>query len=46
MDSKKGSGVVYFFDSGTKTLVGKISVSKSDKELAEAMTAAKKAVKQ
>lgn len=42
MAEYKGTGVAYFFDSDTKTLVHKISVSKSDEKLAEAMNKAKK----
>jgi len=36
------TGVVYFFNSETKTLISQISVAKSDKELAAALTTAKK----
>jgi len=39
------TGVVYFFNSETKTLISQISVAKSDKELAEALTTAKKGLK-
>lgn len=43
--SLKNTGVAYFFDSKTKALISQISLSKSDKELAESLTAAKSAVK-
>ncbi len=40
----KGTGMVYFFDAKTKTLISKISIAKSDKELADAMLSAKKGI--
>jgi thiol:disulfide interchange protein len=42
MAAYKGTGVAYFFDADTKTLVHQISVAKSNEELAEAMNKAKK----
>lgn len=41
----KGTGVAYFFNANTKTLISQISVAKSNEELASACDAAKKAVK-
>jgi hypothetical protein len=41
----KSTGVAYFFNAETKELISQVSVSKSDEELAEALKAAKKAVK-
>jgi thiol:disulfide interchange protein len=41
MAENKGTGVVYFFDADTKKLISKISVAKSNEELAEALTTAK-----
>lgn len=38
----KGTGVAYFFDADTKMLIHKVSVAKSDEELAEALNTAKK----
>ncbi len=38
----KGTGMVYFFNADTKKLTGKISIAKSDEELAEAMKSANK----
>lgn len=43
--SLKNTGVAYFFDSKTKALISQVSLSKSDKELAESLTAVKNAVK-
>jgi len=40
-----GTGVVYFFNSETKALISQVSVAKTDQELAEAVTAAKKGLK-
>ncbi|MDF1559629.1 MAG: hypothetical protein P1P83_05415 [Bacteroidales bacterium] len=41
----KGTGVAYFFNAETKALICQVSISKSDEELAEALKAAKNAVK-
>ncbi len=41
----KGTGVAYFFNSESKALISQISVSKSDNELADALTSAKKVLK-
>ena len=38
----KSTGMVYFFDSDKKTLIDKISVAKTDNELAQALTNAKR----
>ncbi len=45
MAENKGTGVVYFFDADSKKLINKISVAKSNDELAEALTTAKEGVK-
>lgn len=37
----KGTGMVYFFNADTKKLISKISIAKSDEELAKAMKSAK-----
>ncbi|MCA1758582.1 MAG: hypothetical protein LC658_02340, partial [Bacteroidales bacterium] len=42
MAAHKVTGVAYFFDADTKTLVHQISVAKSNEELAEALKTAKK----
>ncbi|NOQ23823.1 MAG: hypothetical protein GQ564_00535 [Bacteroidales bacterium] len=42
--SFNSTGMVYFFNSETKTLIGQISVAKSDHELAQALTNVKKGV--
>ncbi len=44
MAEKKMTGTAYFFDAATKELITKVSVAKSDQELAEAMVTAKKGV--
>lgn len=41
----KSTGVAYFYNSETKALVGQVSLAKPDKELTEALKAAKNAVK-
>ena len=41
----KGTGMVYFFDSATKSLISQVSVAKTNEELAEALTAAKNGLK-
>jgi len=45
VSSLKSTGVAYFFNPESKALISQVSVSKSDKELAEAMSAAVTAVK-
>ncbi|MEX0980699.1 MAG: hypothetical protein WD577_03945 [Bacteroidales bacterium] len=45
MAENKGTGTAYFFDAETKKLITKISVAKSDEELADAVATAKKAAK-
>lgn len=40
----KYTGVAYFFNSETKALISQVSVTKTDKELAEALETAKKGV--
>lgn len=45
VSSLKSTGMAYFFDSESKALINKVSVAKSDKELAEAMSEAVTAVK-
>lgn len=42
----KMTGIAYFFNSDTKALISQVSVAKSDQELASALTAAKKGLKQ
>lgn len=42
MASNTGTGMVYFFNSETKELISKISVAKTDNELATAVVNAKK----
>ncbi len=42
MAEYKGTGVAYFFDADSKKLINKVSVAKSNEELAEAMETAKK----
>lgn len=44
MTEKKMTGTAYFFDAETKELITKVSVAKSDQELAEALVTAKKGV--
>jgi len=44
MADKKMTGTAYFFDAETKKLITKVSVAKSDQELADAMVTAKKGV--
>lgn len=44
MAEKKMTGTAYFFDAETKELITKVSVAKSDQELAEALVTAKKGV--
>jgi len=44
MAEKKMTGTAYFFDAETKELITKVSVAKSDQELADAMVTAKKGV--
>ncbi|MCK9638812.1 MAG: hypothetical protein M0R39_02805 [Prolixibacteraceae bacterium] len=41
----RGTGVVYFFNSETKSLISQVSVAKTNEELAEALTAAKNGLK-
>jgi len=45
MEANKGTGVAYFFNPETKELITKISVTKSNEELAEALATAKSGVK-
>ncbi len=45
MADKKGTGVAYFFDADSKKLINKISVAKSNDELAQALETAKKGAK-
>lgn len=45
IETYKGTGVVYFFNSETKVLISQVSVAKSDEELAAALTTAKKGLK-
>ncbi len=45
MAEKKGTGTAYFFDAETKELITKISVAKSNEELADAVVTAKKGAK-
>lgn len=45
MMENNGTGVTYFFDAETKKLINKVSVAKSDKEIAQVMKSAKKGVK-
>lgn len=45
MMENNGTGVAYFFDAETKKLINKVSVAKSDKEIAQVMKSAKKGVK-
>ena len=40
MSEFKGTGMVCFFNAKTKTLIGKISIAKSDEKLAKAMKSA------
>jgi hypothetical protein len=42
----KATGVTYFFNPKTKALISQVSVAKTDSELAAALTAAKKGLKQ
>ncbi len=44
MKDYRNTGVVYFFNSGTKSLITKISISESDNALAQALADARKAV--
>jgi len=44
MMENNGTGVAYFFDAESKKLINKISVAKSDKEIAQAIKNAKKGV--
>jgi len=45
MSQRKGTGVAYFFDAGSKKLINEVSVAKPNEELAEALTTAKKGAK-
>ncbi|GET24395.1 hypothetical protein [Prolixibacter sp. NT017] len=45
MAERKGTGVAYFFDADSKKLINEVSVAKSNEELAEALTTAKKGAK-
>jgi len=45
MAENKGTGTAYFFDAETKKLIIKISVAKSDEELADAVVTAIKGAK-
>lgn len=42
MAEHKGTGVVYFFDAESKELINKVSVAKTNEELAEAVATAKR----
>jgi thiol-disulfide isomerase/thioredoxin len=42
MADHKGTGVVYFFDAESKELINKVSVAKTNEELAEAVATAKR----
>jgi len=42
MENYKGTGVAYFFNSGTGALISQVSVAKTDQELAEALLTAKR----
>ncbi len=44
MAENQGTGTAYFFDAKTKKLITRISVAKTDQELADAVAAAKKGV--
>ncbi|NOZ35206.1 MAG: hypothetical protein GXO80_07905 [Chlorobi bacterium] len=44
MSEFKGTGMVYFFNAKTKVLISKISIAKSDEELAKAMESANEGV--
>jgi len=41
----KGTGVAYFFDAESKKLINQVSVAKSNEEIEQALTTAKKGVK-
>ncbi len=45
MEANKGTGIAYFFDAETKELINKISVVKSNEEIASAMETARKGSK-
>lgn len=45
IEAYTGTGVVYFFNSETKALISQVSIAKPDKELAAALTTAKKGLK-
>ena len=45
MAKNKGTGTTYFFDAETKELITRISVAKSNEELADAVVTAKKGAK-
>lgn len=44
MEEYQGSGMVYFFDAGTKDLITKISVASSNDELKESILLARKSL--
>jgi len=45
MAEYKGTGMVYFFDADSKKLINKITVGKSNQELAQALSTAKNGAK-